>query len=146
MGGEPKRSPKKLKHKNLIWLYPKEHFIAHKLLAEENPDNISLQYSFGAMSSSNRGLRDYNLTPEEYDLTRKAYSIANSKRMSGKGNPMYGKSAIKGKHIHSDKFKKDLSARVSGKNNPMYGKSFLDKMSDDEITNYKNKLSISAKK
>lgn len=27
---------------NLIDLYAKEHFIAHKLLVEENPDNYSL--------------------------------------------------------------------------------------------------------
>lgn len=27
---------------NLIDLYAREHFIAHKLLAEENPDNYSL--------------------------------------------------------------------------------------------------------
>lgn len=104
---------------NIIYLYAKEHFIAHQLLAEENPDNISLQYAFGAMGQNNRGLRDYILTPEGYEKTRIAYSIANSKRVSGKGNPMYGKSAIKGKHIHSDEFKQKLSARVSGKNNPM---------------------------
>ena len=31
---------------NLIDLYAREHFIAHKLLAEENPNNYKLQYAY----------------------------------------------------------------------------------------------------
>ena len=31
---------------NLIDLYAREHFIAHKLLALENPDNIKLQLAY----------------------------------------------------------------------------------------------------
>lgn len=97
------------------------------------------------MASNNKGLRNYSLTEEEYELTRKAYSFANSKRMSGKNNPMYGKSAIKGKHIHSEEFKQDLSKRFSGKGNPMYGKSPLAKLTEEELKNYKNNLSIKTK-
>ena len=52
---------------NLIDLYAREHFIAHKLLAEENHDNEKLQFAFWIMStkSTNTGGR-YELTPEEY--------------------------------------------------------------------------------
>ena len=45
LGGLPKNNPKKLKHKNLIWLYPEEHCIAHKLLLEKYPGNAKLIYA-----------------------------------------------------------------------------------------------------
>lgn len=47
LGGKPSHeqctpSVKFSQHPNLIWLYPKEHYIAHKLLFEENPDCYGL--------------------------------------------------------------------------------------------------------
>lgn len=30
------------KDPNVVWLYPEEHFVAHKLLAEENPGDEKL--------------------------------------------------------------------------------------------------------
>ena len=35
-----------LKHPNIIWLYPQEHYEAHKLLFEENPTNYKLWQSW----------------------------------------------------------------------------------------------------
>ena len=35
---------------NLIDLFAREHFIAHKLLAEENPDNDKLVYAYTCMA------------------------------------------------------------------------------------------------
>ena len=48
MGGKPSREEsnsrtKYLKHPNIIRLYAKEHFIAHKLLAEENTGDLGIQ-------------------------------------------------------------------------------------------------------
>lgn len=59
------------KHKNVIWLYPREHFIAHKLLAEENPNDIKLvcAYSMMAFPKSKTQTR-YELTPDEYEEAR----------------------------------------------------------------------------
>ena len=39
---------------NLIDLYAREHFIAHKLLAKENPHNQSLQCAWWMMSNIGR--------------------------------------------------------------------------------------------
>lgn len=70
MGGLPKRTKYNKHHENLIWLYPQEHYEAHKLLALENPDNKKLVYAFYTMSHlyNNEGL--YNVTDEEYALAK----------------------------------------------------------------------------
>ena len=62
---------------NLIDLFAREHFIAHKLLANENPDNLSLvrAYSMMAFPKTNVHKR-YELSPEEYEEARKAVSVA----------------------------------------------------------------------
>lgn len=48
LGGLPKNgsSYKKRHHPNIIWLYPEEHFIAHRLLALEHPDIYGLQAAY----------------------------------------------------------------------------------------------------
>ena len=60
---------------NLIDLFAREHFIAHKLLAEENPDDGQLAHAYTLMAfvKDNRQKR-YELTPEEYENARKIYS------------------------------------------------------------------------
>ena len=69
---------------NLIDLFAREHFIAHKLLAEENPDDDQLAHAYTLMAfvKDNRQKR-YELTPEEYEDARKIYS----ERFSGSRNP-----------------------------------------------------------
>lgn len=69
---------------NLIDLFAREHFIAHKLLAEENPDDDQLAHAYTLMAfvKDNRQKR-YELTPEEYEDARKIYS----ERFSGSKNP-----------------------------------------------------------
>lgn len=63
---------------NLIYLSYEEHFVAHKLLHEENPDNRDLLLP----------LLFYNTyTPEEYAELRRAF--IDSQR--GENNPMYRK-------------------------------------------------------
>ena len=76
---------------NLIDLYAKEHFEAHRLLALENPENDSLIYAWWMMAhmKTNKQVR-YEVTAEEYEKSRRAYADLCSKRYSGKGNPRYG--------------------------------------------------------
>ena len=101
---------------NLIDLYAREHFIAHKLLALENPDNNSLVYAWSCMAfPSAKGQKRYELTPEEYEEARIALSKNSKERMTGKNNPNYGK------HL-SDKTRKKMSAAQKGENHPFYGK------------------------
>ena len=73
MGGDNSES-------NMIDLYAKEHFIAHKLLAIENPDNYGCVYAWGLMAHCNsKGQeRNYDITPEEYEELKKLMAINNS--------------------------------------------------------------------
>lgn len=83
MGGEGKIKKRKLiqDHENLICLYAREHFIAHRLLAIENPDNDKLVFAWSMMAfPKGKTKRDYELTPEEYEEIR----CAQSKLMTGK--------------------------------------------------------------
>ena len=66
MGG---KGNTKSKHKNIIRLTAKEHFIAHKLLADENPTNLNLQWAYWAMcvGLSPIGKRDFLVGAEEFE-------------------------------------------------------------------------------
>lgn len=87
---------------NLIDLYAKEHFEAHRLLAIENPGNSKLVYAWWMMSTMISDNQErYQITAEEYQEARIAYSSVLSIERSGNGNPNYGK---------------------LGENNPNYGK------------------------
>lgn len=102
---------------NLIDLFAKEHFIAHKLLAKENPNNKGLVYAWWCMATANGKHTDDadKLTPEEYEEIRIIYS----KSITGENNPMFGKT-------HSIEARRKISenhADVSGEHNPIYGKS-----------------------
>lgn len=55
---------------NLIDLTPREHFIAHSLLAQEHPDDFKLVCAWRYMSMLNK--QDYAVTPEEYEAARRA--------------------------------------------------------------------------
>ena len=113
---------------NLVDLYAREHYEAHRLLAEENPDNRGLQVAWFNMSMvSNERHQRCIIGAEEFERAR----MACSKAMSGEGNPMFGvhltgeKASRYGK-LFSEESKKKISehhADVSGSNNPMYGKS-----------------------
>lgn len=65
---------------NLIDLFAEEHFIAHKLLAFENPDNDALQRAFSAMAHVRKGGRIYDVSEEDYAYIK----IQNAKRLKNK--------------------------------------------------------------
>lgn len=69
---------------NLIDLYAREHFIAHKLLAEENMDDDQLVHAYTLMAFvKDENQKRYELTSEEYEAVRKVYAD----RFSGSNNP-----------------------------------------------------------
>lgn len=69
---------------NLIDLFAKEHFIAHKLLAEENMNDEQLVCAYTIMAfAKDKNQHRYELTPEEYEEARKMHS----RRFSGNNNP-----------------------------------------------------------
>ena len=72
---------------NLIDLFAREHFEAHKLLALENPDNKKLQLAYICMSFvRNDKEHRYQLNESEYEQAR----IVCSRALSGENNPFYG--------------------------------------------------------
>ena len=118
---------------NLIDLFAREHFIAHKLLALENPDNNSLTYAYVCMAFVKReGIDRYELTPEEYEDAKISLSKAASKRFSNPENCYwYGKKMpqeIRDKMSQarigislSEETKEKLRKINLGENNPNFG-------------------------
>ena len=111
---------------NLIDLYAREHYEAHRLLAEENPDNQKLVFAWWIMStnSSNTDGR-YKLTAEEYEKAKIALSEAQSKAKKEmfkdkENHPMFGKT-------HSEEAKEKMSRAKKGKPSPQKGKPLSDK-------------------
>ena len=102
---------------NLIDLYAREHFIAHKLLAEENPQNYQLKYAYWNMCqcTGRDGQDKYIPTPEEYEEAR----IFCHETMSGENHPMYGKHHTQESREKMSISKKDM---YNGENNPFFGK------------------------
>ena len=84
MGGDGviKRTKNGSHHPNLIFLYPKEHFIAHKLLALENPDNIKLisAWSMMAFPKGKTKRNNKEITADDYAILREMLS----KKMTGR--------------------------------------------------------------
>lgn len=103
------------KKENLIDLLPEEHYMAHKLLAQENPDNYKLQYAWWNMAQCKGSMKKrFTVTKEEYALAREA----KSKFSTGELNPCYGRKHTDEEKILMRKNHKDFT----GKNHPHYGK------------------------
>lgn len=122
---------------NLIDLFAKEHFVAHKLLAEENPDNQKLVYAWWMMAHIGR----VEITEDEYEESKRAISKTMSERVISEETK--NKIGAKAKERFKDKenhpmlgvspkdrmdeetyllWREHLSNSLSGENNPMYGK------------------------
>ena len=126
---------------NLIDLFAREHFEAHRLLALENPENKKLTYAWWCMSvQTNEYTKErYKITAEEYEEVRKIYAKLVSESMSGEKNRFYG--------VHN-----------CGKDHPNYGKPMSDeqkekisitltgKYTKEEHPNYGKKLSEERKR
>ena len=99
---------------NLIDLFAREHFIAHKLLAMEYPNEDKLVYAWWCMSNVKNEYTScrYELTPEEYEESKVAFSKLQSKRHSGEGNYFYGM------HLYGEQNGFYGDHRFAGKNHP----------------------------
>lgn len=110
---------------NLIDLYAREHFIAHKLLAKENPDNDKLVYAWWCMSVvRNKNTQErYELTPEEHEEAKIAYNNVNKGHSVSKETRNKISEALKKLPPPSEQTRKKLSIAHTGENNAMYGKT-----------------------
>ena len=61
---------------NLIDLYAEEHYVAHKLLALENPDNDKLQFAWWQMCHCKKDSREYVVSAEDYAMAKEAHANA----------------------------------------------------------------------
>lgn len=76
---------------NLIDLYAREHYEAHRMLSEENPTMQPLVYAWWLMANmENPHENRYVLSAEEYEVARKAYAEVRSS-IRGSNHPNYGK-------------------------------------------------------
>lgn len=92
---------------NLVDLYAREHYEAHKLLAEENPRECSLQYAWWMMSHSFNSYREkYIVTEEEYERARENFSNAMSNKIVSDETRRKISIAGKGKKVSEDTRKK----------------------------------------
>lgn len=66
--------------KNVIDLLAEEHYMAHKLLALENPYNDKLQFAWWQMCHCKKDEREYEVSAEDYAMAREAHADAISKQ------------------------------------------------------------------
>lgn len=109
---------------NLIDLYAREHFIAHKLLVEENPSNKRLCYALWAMAGLQNKTESHKgmCSPEEYEYAKRVMSES---RRGSKATPetKLKLSKMLMGHPVSEETKQKLSMSKMGEKNPNYGKS-----------------------
>lgn len=99
---------------NLIDLYAEEHYLAHKLLALENPDNRGLVYGWHMMAfPKGNTKRDYIISAEDYAHLRKMCSkhmSENNPALDENGHPPnYGVPMSDEQKQHLSKVKKGVS-------------------------------------
>lgn len=110
---------------NLIDLFAREHFVAHKLLAKENPDNNSLVYGWTCMAFMKNDYQErYEITSEEYETLKKM----TSELMKGNKRNLFteeirNKMSIAQKNRFANpEERKKYSEMCSGENAHFYGK------------------------
>ena len=121
---------------NLIDLFAREHFEAHRLLALENPENEKLVYAWGCMAFVKRNdTGRYEVSLEEYEEARIAQSIVLKGKYFGGNYPGIPKS-----EEHKKKLSKSNKGKhnMSGENNPMYGKHMSKESKEKMSTNRTN--------
>lgn len=97
---------------NLIYLYPKEHYYAHKLLAIENPSHRGLQYAWWNMCHCWLDKRMYKVSAEEYAEAKERSSKFISEFMKERMNS--DKNHFIGTH-HSEETKRKIAEGNKGK-------------------------------
>ena len=133
---------------NLIDLYAKEHFEAHRLLSLENPQIKGLVYAWHRMSNGgNKNMDSYKLTQEEYEEMKKVYSEMRRKeatgvkqsaetiekrvsKLRGKARSEEVKEAVrkaqKGRKV-SEETKQKISDSLTGRQSALKGKKMSEK-------------------
>ena len=126
---------------NLIDLFAKEHFIAHKLLAQENPENDKLMYAWWMLAH----IDGREITPEEYEEARIAFSYnMKTRTFSEEHRRKIGK-ANKGRQ-RTEEWRRKQSESHKGKPGPNKGKPMSDEAKQKQSEAHKNPSQETRKK
>lgn len=100
------------KKENIVYLTPREHYIAHWLLYRIRPHSNKLSYSFWIMNwpGTKKVKREYRISSRMYEEARTAMKNSNSRNMKGEKNHRFGVSM-------SEEQKKKISESCKGKRN-----------------------------
>lgn len=126
---------------NLIDLFAKEHFIAHKLLAQENPENYKLMYAWWMLAH----IDDREITPEEYKEARIAFSYKMKTRTFSEEHRRKIGEANKGRQ-YTDEWRRKQSELHKGKPGPNKGKPMSDETKQKQSEAHKNPSKETRKK
>jgi len=110
---------------NLVALTGKEHFIIHKLLVDLYPDSDEMKraaWGMALLKDSNG--RRYRVSASEYERFRILVAEANSKLMSGEGNPMFNKSVYS---VWVENFGREEADRLKKEANEKQSKTMKEK-------------------
>lgn len=100
---------------NLIYLFPQEHFYAHKLLYEENSHNRKLSFAYYMMSGLIKKKYSEEDWADEYAKARESFT---QNFNSGENHYLYGKK------IPTETLKKMIASHtyIKGEGNPWWGR------------------------
>lgn len=113
---------------NLVILTAKEHYICHRLLTKMT-EGCNRSKMWNALNLMIRAHRDYQKryvpNGRVYQTVKEELSKINSKRFSGKNNPMYGKEityqhrarlkAARAKRVYTEEHKRAISLGLLGR-------------------------------
>jgi hypothetical protein len=102
---------------NLVDLTAREHCLAHLLLAKI--------YGGGMWHAANVMTNAHTITSKAYAIVRQKHAEEMSIKITGKNNPMFGKTGDKNPFFgksHFDQTKKAIGIKNSGENNAWFGK------------------------
>jgi hypothetical protein len=101
---------------NIVSLTAREHFICHWLLVKMNSgeDRAKMIYALRMMRAEKSGQQRYKtkITARVYETIKQEYALMQSKKVSGKNNPMFGD-----KFYRSEEGKQRQQLAVRGDNN-----------------------------
>lgn len=100
-------------HPNLIYLYPEEHYKAHKLLALENPTDAGLVWAWYAMAGKEIDGRTYIVSENDYGTLRRLHR-ENTKDFPYGINPETGKGYALGRPMPKSA-KDDIGRKNKGR-------------------------------
>lgn len=124
---------------NLIELYAEEHFLAHKLLAQENPENEKLVNAYAMMAfTKNEYQQRTEISPDEFASARKAFSTLMKEKWRDENyRSIQTKNLIK--RWEDPEYRKKQSAQRTDLNNKMWADpTFKQKMGEKVKARWEN--------